>query len=70
MKPKPQTTEQKPFDCVSAIIAFEQGELDETETIELFQHLIDTGLAWTLQGFYGRTAASLIQDGVCFPCQC
>jgi hypothetical protein len=49
---------------LSAIIAFEQGELDEDGVVELFQHLVDTGLAWQLQGFYGRTAADLIEAGL------
>ena len=53
------------MDTVDKIIAYEQGELDETETIELFQELINTGTAWTLQGHYGRTAARLLQDGYC-----
>ena len=46
------------------IWAFEAGELDEDETVELFQELVDTGLAWKLQGMYGRTAARLIQEGL------
>lgn len=50
------------------LLAFEDGELEEQETIELFQHLIDNGLAWQLQGFYGRTAMDLINAGLChFP---
>jgi hypothetical protein len=49
------------------IIAFEEGELSEEDTIELFQGLVDTGLAWKLQGFYGRTAASLIEAGLVTP---
>lgn len=47
------------------IIAYEQGELTEEETIEMFQELINSGLAWSLQGHYGRTANALIQSGVC-----
>ena len=57
-------TENKPYDQTSAIIAYEEGSLDEDEVIELFQNLVNTGLAWRLQGSYGRTAAALIEQGV------
>lgn len=50
---------------VDLIIAYEEGTLSEEKTIELFQHLIDTGLAWRLQGHYGRTAVALIEAGIC-----
>jgi hypothetical protein len=50
---------------ITKLMAFENGELDEQETIELFQELIDSGMAWKLQGFYGRTAKHLIDIGVC-----
>jgi hypothetical protein len=50
---------------IDKIIAYESGELGETETIELFQELIDSGLAWKLQGHYGRMAKYLIDNGYC-----
>jgi hypothetical protein len=53
------------MDQVDKIIAFEQGDLDEEGVIELFQELIDSGLAWQLQGSYGRMARNLIEAGYC-----
>jgi len=53
----------RPVDWTSAIIAYEQGELEDDETIKLFQYLVDTGLAWSLQGSYGRMAERLIRAG-------
>lgn len=34
---------------VDRIIAYENGELDDEAVTELFQDLIDSGLAWQLQ---------------------
>lgn len=52
---------------IPQIIDFENGELDDEEAIELFQELVNTGLAWTLQGHYGRTAEELIEKGLISP---
>lgn len=41
-------------------------EAEEYEIINAWQYLIDTGVVWTLQGFYGRTARSLIEEGICY----
>lgn len=50
---------------VNKIILYEQGELGEDETVELFQELIDSGEAWQLQGHYGRTAQAMLDAGLC-----
>lgn len=55
----------KPTGLTDKMIAWENGELDEIETAELFQNLIDTGMAWSLQGTYGRMATNLIRAGIC-----
>lgn len=49
------------------ILAYETGELNEKESIGLFQYLVDTGMVHSLQGHYGRTAAMLIEAGVITP---
>jgi hypothetical protein len=33
--------------------------------ISACQHLIDTGLAWQLQGFFGRACREMISNGLC-----
>lgn len=52
------------MDQLDKMIAWEQGDLSEDETIALFQELVDSGLAWKLQGVYGRTANALIEAGL------
>lgn len=42
----------------------EEAESEE-QYLEAWQHLIDTGTCWQLQGFFGRTAHSLIEAGLC-----
>ena len=49
---------------ISKIIEYEDGTLDDEQVIELFQDLVNNGMAWTLQGSYGRMAAHLIEEGL------
>lgn len=52
------------IDLADRLILFELGELGIGETLDLFSELVSTGMAWTLQGSYGRTAANLIESGL------
>ena len=49
---------------ISKIIEYESGLLNDEQVIDLFQDLVDNGMAWTLQGSYGRMAAYLIEEGL------
>ena len=42
-------------------------DASEEQKNEAWQYLIDSGLAWRLQGWFGRTAAQLIEEGTCKP---
>lgn len=52
------------FQAVAIAEGFQEAESEE-QVIEAWQHLIDTGMAWSLQGWFGRQAMALIQAGVC-----
>ncbi len=41
---------------------FEEGT--EEQIIEAWQYLHNTGLAYELQGWFGRTAQSLLEQGI------
>ncbi len=60
----PPSTDTPEFDAVSQIMAYEADGLDDEATVVLFQHLVDTGEAWTLQGHYGKIATQLIAAGL------
>tara|TARA_Y100001963_G_scaffold92422_1_gene127226 strand:- start:1456 stop:1677 length:222 start_codon:yes stop_codon:yes gene_type:complete len=51
-------------------IGIAEGFIECTKDAEYFaawQHLIDTGLVWELQGWFGRRAQELIRHGACTP---
>lgn len=54
---------EESLNIVDWIMQFESGEISEKNFFKLFSHLIKTGMAWTLQGFYGRTANAVIKQG-------
>jgi len=37
---------------------------NEDQVIEAWQHLHDTGLAYKLQGWFGRNCKALIEEGI------
>ena len=54
-----------PYTATAAAEGFDGIEHDEETIISAWQYLIDTGLAWSLQGWFGRTANDLIDNGIC-----
>lgn len=55
------------YSACAAIEGFDGEDHDQVEIVSAFQHLIDTGAVWSLQGWYGRTAQALIEQGFCTP---
>lgn len=55
------------MDTIDATMIIEgvEPEAYEGQIIDAWQLLIDTGLAWQLQGSYGRIARHLIEGGLC-----
>ena len=53
------------YRAVALAEGFQDGTHDEI--VEAWQYLHDTGLAYRLQGVFGRTAQALIEDGVINP---
>ena len=54
------------FHAIEICEGFGEGEgASQDEAHAAWQYLIDTGRCWHLQGWYGRTANDLIEQGLC-----
>ncbi len=51
------------YEATGLAEGFIEAESEE-QVIEAWQHLHDTGLAYKLQGWFGRTAQELLKQGV------
>ena len=69
MTKKKLTKKQKQQMLYNATMIAE-GAMDETSEmsyIQAWQWLVDTGVVWELQGFYGRAAHRMLSEGTLQP---
>ena len=50
------------YEAVGLAEGFIEGTNEEV--VNAWQYLVNTGLAWQLQGFFGRKAKALIEEGI------
>ena len=55
----------KQMDMYTAVmIAEDVEESTEEQWLEAWQYLVNTGVVWRLQGWFGRMAQNLIDEGM------
>jgi hypothetical protein len=52
------------MNVVDKMIDYENGNLTQIQVVSLFQELVNTGMAWELQGSYRRTTMDLLKSGL------
>lgn len=55
------------MELLARMIRWETGRINHDDEIELFQELVNSGLAWRLQNIYSRHAEALIMAGLITP---
>lgn len=53
------------MDAISIVEGIEDASIEKQ--LDAWQQLVDSGLCWRLQGWYGRTATQLIDQGLIRP---
>jgi hypothetical protein len=51
------------YEAIGLAEGFISAESEE-QVIDAWQHLHDTGLAYSLQGWFGRTVKDLLEQGI------
>ena len=51
-----------PLEAIGIAEGFVKADSEE-KYVEAWQYLLDTGLVWSLQGWFGRTAVAMIEAG-------
>ena len=52
------------MNVLQGIMDYENGEMDNAEVLDFFQHLVNTGIINHLQGSYQRMASVLLSQGM------
>jgi len=52
------------MNVLQGIMDYENGEMDNVEVLDFFQHLVNTGIINHLQGSYQRMASELLSQGM------
>lgn len=61
------TEEEIKLNAIAIAEGWYEKEGTDVEKQIAWQHLIDTGMCWTYQGWFGRTAIDLVERGYCKP---